>query len=318
MRLICPNCGAQYEVPEDVIPDEGRDVQCSNCGDTWFQSSARMLAQQALATPEAPAGDEGEAAPPPHAEPPLPHGAEEMSSAASFVVAEETVSAGPDHVEDEDISAEPAPDVPEEPEAEAPEEKDAADEAPSAVETAANEPVKRRLDPDVSKVLREEAMREAALRSGREGLETQTEMGLDAPSDTESTRRARQAQDRMARMRGETLAAQPDGLHTPPSVEPGSRRGLLPDIEDINPGLAVGERNATRQASETKRPRKSSFSRGLLLMVVLMVAAILIYTHAPDIAERVPQADPYISAYVAWVDHGRIWLDAQAKALAAE
>lgn len=37
MRLTCPSCGAQYEVPDDVIPDEGRDVQCSNCGNTWFQ-----------------------------------------------------------------------------------------------------------------------------------------------------------------------------------------------------------------------------------------------------------------------------------------
>ncbi|ABG31225.1 hypothetical protein CEP88_17830 [Roseobacter denitrificans] len=37
MRLICPNCDAQYEVPEDVMPLDGRDVQCSNCGQTWFQ-----------------------------------------------------------------------------------------------------------------------------------------------------------------------------------------------------------------------------------------------------------------------------------------
>lgn len=37
MRLVCPNCGAQYEVSKDVIPDVGRDVQCSNCGHTWFQ-----------------------------------------------------------------------------------------------------------------------------------------------------------------------------------------------------------------------------------------------------------------------------------------
>ena len=37
MRLTCPNCGAQYEVPDEVIPVAGRDVQCSNCGDTWFQ-----------------------------------------------------------------------------------------------------------------------------------------------------------------------------------------------------------------------------------------------------------------------------------------
>ena len=40
MRLICPKCGAQYEVPRDAIPQEGRDVQCSGCGHTWFQSQA--------------------------------------------------------------------------------------------------------------------------------------------------------------------------------------------------------------------------------------------------------------------------------------
>ena len=40
MRLTCPNCGAQYEVGEDVIPESGRDVQCSSCGNTWFQKSA--------------------------------------------------------------------------------------------------------------------------------------------------------------------------------------------------------------------------------------------------------------------------------------
>lgn len=40
MRITCPNCGAQYEVPDEVIPAEGRDVQCSNCGDTWFQTQS--------------------------------------------------------------------------------------------------------------------------------------------------------------------------------------------------------------------------------------------------------------------------------------
>ncbi|MGV6850375.1 MAG: zinc-ribbon domain-containing protein [Marinibacterium sp.] len=38
MRITCPNCGAQYEVPDEVIPQDGRDVQCSNCGMTWFQA----------------------------------------------------------------------------------------------------------------------------------------------------------------------------------------------------------------------------------------------------------------------------------------
>ncbi|PYE84670.1 zinc-ribbon domain-containing protein [Pseudoroseicyclus aestuarii] len=37
MRLICPTCGAQYEVPRDAIPPEGRDVECSNCGAVWLE-----------------------------------------------------------------------------------------------------------------------------------------------------------------------------------------------------------------------------------------------------------------------------------------
>jgi len=39
MRLVCPNCDAEYEVAEKDIPSSGRDVQCSNCGTLWFQQS---------------------------------------------------------------------------------------------------------------------------------------------------------------------------------------------------------------------------------------------------------------------------------------
>lgn len=37
MRLTCPNCSAEYEVDAQAIPPAGRDVQCSNCGHSWFQ-----------------------------------------------------------------------------------------------------------------------------------------------------------------------------------------------------------------------------------------------------------------------------------------
>ena len=37
MKLICPKCQAQYEIPDVAIPDTGRDVQCANCNETWFQ-----------------------------------------------------------------------------------------------------------------------------------------------------------------------------------------------------------------------------------------------------------------------------------------
>lgn len=59
MRLTCPKCGAQYEVDEAVIPEEGRDVQCSNCNHIWFQDSPALAARDPLAAfamPRAAAG----------------------------------------------------------------------------------------------------------------------------------------------------------------------------------------------------------------------------------------------------------------------
>ena len=52
MRLVCPNCGARYEVPEQNIPASGRDVQCSACSMTWFQAPANFEKSQAGAAEE--------------------------------------------------------------------------------------------------------------------------------------------------------------------------------------------------------------------------------------------------------------------------
>lgn len=46
MRLICPNCDAQYEVDDNAIPKDGRDVQCSSCQQTWFQKPSAQLKQE--------------------------------------------------------------------------------------------------------------------------------------------------------------------------------------------------------------------------------------------------------------------------------
>ena len=37
MRLICTECNAQYEIDAALLPDAGREVQCSSCGHVWFQ-----------------------------------------------------------------------------------------------------------------------------------------------------------------------------------------------------------------------------------------------------------------------------------------
>ncbi len=53
MRLVCPNCDAEYEVDDSLVPAEGRDVQCSNCTTTWFQPGPEP--HDDTAKPDAPA-----------------------------------------------------------------------------------------------------------------------------------------------------------------------------------------------------------------------------------------------------------------------
>jgi len=59
MRLVCPNCDAEYEVDAAAIPSAGRDVQCSNCGTSWFQPSpaAEAAAAEEAALFDAPAAE---------------------------------------------------------------------------------------------------------------------------------------------------------------------------------------------------------------------------------------------------------------------
>lgn len=61
MRLTCPNCKAQYEVEESVVPPEGRDVQCSSCGTTWFQYPASVALD--MRAHDLDDDDDGDAAP---------------------------------------------------------------------------------------------------------------------------------------------------------------------------------------------------------------------------------------------------------------
>ena len=65
MRLTCPNCNAQYEVDDKVIPDGGRDVQCSACANTWFQYPMEVALQMRAAELE---DDDDEDQPPPRTE----------------------------------------------------------------------------------------------------------------------------------------------------------------------------------------------------------------------------------------------------------
>lgn len=48
MRLTCPNCGAEYQVPDGVIPPGGKHVQCSACHTRWFMHGPLLSEDQIL------------------------------------------------------------------------------------------------------------------------------------------------------------------------------------------------------------------------------------------------------------------------------
>ena len=272
MRLTCPNCGAQYEVPDEVIPTEGRDVQCSNCGNTWYQAhqDQQTEAEQEGDTDLTPTQDAPEAV--------------------------------------EHLDAEPEPTPEPEPDFEY---EDAYDDADAPEEALASRHG-RELDPAVSEILRQEAEHEANLRSSGGGLESQPDLGLDDLTE-DSEHRAREARDRMARMRGQD---QLTAKEVDPAVGADSRRGLLPDIEEINSSLrasgdgVVSNASAANQA-ELAPPQRSGFARGFMLSLLLVVVLVLIYANAPQIAQAVPAVDPALNAFVGGVDSLRSWLDAQ-------
>ena len=246
MRLTCPNCDAQYEVPNEVIPSEGRDVQCSNCGDTWFQT----------------------------------------------------------HVESAD-PIEVAPELPTNPAA--------SDEEPSQEPVPQPVPVQSALESSVKDILREEAELEAQIRADETGntLESQPDLGLDDLAD-ETERGNKDAQDRMARIRGAEPEAETTAKADPINA-PDSRRGMLPDIEEINSTLHANsdEPDATTAVGPAlvKAKPKSNFARGFAVAIVIAIAMATVYANAPRIAQRFPQADPALNSYVAGVENLRLWID---------
>ncbi len=299
MRLICPSCGAQYEVDESVIPDGGRDVQCSNCGHAWFQRSAGQLRSEAEEA-EARAGDMAGRA-----------GASATEAAAADIAADVAEEAAPE-------PSAPWADHDEEPAAPENEPAGAMPEWPEAAEEPAEEPTgprpRRTLDDAVRNVLREEAERETRARQAEgEPIESQPDLGLAAGIATGAAGSAAEP-DRAAKIGGDAQDFDEDAL-----VPRAARRELLPDIEEINSTLrATSERGneaAAYDAPETRARRRSGFRMGFSTAILAAVVLLAIYVLAPVVARSVPALEPALSSYVGAVDAGRLWLDGRMRSL---
>ena len=221
MRLVCPVCGAQYEVDAGMIPAEGRDVQCSACGKVWLATPGRTAGAQPEtrpepraervpgAKPEAAAGD-GPAAGAPAAQEAW-RGAQTASETEAGPVAEaapgaEAASAG---AGEEGRTAEPAmatgsagkpvsgkeaetgSDSPAFAKGAPVSEAARADAPPGAGEMPPEEPMqpaRRTVTPAIADILRAEAKRERAARAAeaQAALERQDEFPLTAPEGAAS------------------------------------------------------------------------------------------------------------------------------------
>ncbi|MEJ6478126.1 MAG: zinc-ribbon domain-containing protein [Octadecabacter sp.] len=273
MRLICPNCGAQYEVADDVIPNAGRDVQCSNCGHTWFEHPGASEA-----------AEEGIELPPPPAAPPQRDVEEEHDPVAD------------PEPEEEPQSADAAP-LHEEP---APQE--------THTETQAPHPERRTIDPDVAGILREEADREEAARAAeaRPDLETQPDLGIDdAPSAQDQ--RDDESRRRMARLRGRS------GAIAASSAAASRRELLPDIEEINSTLRSSTEREGSGHQTEavavSGRQRKRGFRFGFWLIVLIAAALTAVYVFEPQISAAVPQIKEQLASFVVMVDNARLWLD---------
>ena len=274
MRLICPNCDAQYEVDDAAIPPTGRDVQCSSCGHAWFQMHADSVPDPKPGVSAAPADPTG---------PDL--------SAAMW--SDPGVNTKDDLTDDEAPADEGPPPVP-----------------PGRQEDAG--PRRRGLDDTVLAVLREEAAREAAVRrtEAPPAIEMQTDLGL-APPPPPLPASVLAARERFADL---SVSPEEMSSHDESAMRPASRRELLPDIEEINSTLRAssvprGDDSDAGAQTYVEADRRG-FRSGLILMILIAVLLWSAYVMAPQIVAAVPASESVMQAYVEGVDRARLVVDA--------
>lgn len=272
MRLICPNCDAQYEVDDAVIPEGGRDVQCSNCAHTWFQASAAMLA----------GGETGPA-----------HNSVELDEDYEDAEPEDvlpTLDVNPAEVSAQDTGLQ------------------SKFEPESSKPAATNEVRRRTLDDAVLSVLREEAERETKARIAEGGvIETQADLGLAQVGSAIAVEKAAPPSDRPRVSEPEepveALVSRATRRELLPDIE---------EINStLRATSERGNEAAAMDAPETLRQKRNGFRRGFMTSLAVMVLLLLPYLLAEPLATRFPSTAPALMQYSKGIESLRRWMDEQ-------
>ncbi|WP_068114300.1 zinc-ribbon domain-containing protein [Tropicimonas marinistellae] len=327
MRLICPNCGAQYAVDDRVIPETGRDVQCSNCGNSWFQKHPDFDPELSEELSWESPGAAPVAAPqsPPKPDP-VPDAVDEEDTVRA-VESSESDATDVEGIADDISDEEPAGASPglaaesDMPVASGPTDDSQVGgdaEAPSALARDAEPdlagmgmPRRQQVDESVLSVLREEAEREQDARRAESGLpEFQPDLGVPTPDHAAKRGTADYA----------VAGADVEEAGQPPEDDPqlqkvlrsSSRRERLPDVEQITSTLEPGDAETVPVRADDPRMRqrrRRGMRIGLGVAFLIFGFAALVYTRSERIVAAVPETADSLASYVASVDAGRFWLD---------
>jgi predicted Zn finger-like uncharacterized protein len=316
MRLICPSCGAQYEVDADLIPEAGRDVQCSACGHTWFEEPGASAAFEEGTEPVAVTEAEPEVSeepatladvpPPPVA--PVRSPRRTVTPEIAEILREEAerekaarlaeAQAGLERQEelflddiavpvDRRVASAPVTGADDPPESDGQPPQDAGP-PPGGETPRAEEPEARSEADPVAAAVTAAMAQEAEMPA--EVAVAAAPAALDVPA---------------AAIR----PAEPPPVQPAPVAAP-ARRDRLPDIEEINSTLRpAGERSHSSADGETEAASGRGFRMGFSLVLLIAAALALIYVYAPRIIAAAPATAPVVEPYANAVDSARLWLD---------
>ncbi|NOX73326.1 MAG: hypothetical protein GXP03_06810 [Alphaproteobacteria bacterium] len=275
MRLVCPNCAAQYEVDASAIPEDGRDVQCANCGNTWFQPPEAGEPEEAVAPVVEPDDlddlDEEQDGDEPVQDPPLtrPPATPVDQSVLDILRQEAELDATTRQAEPE-TEPEPVP----EPEPEPAE--------PSLAERAAQNRLSARRDRDMR-------VNPAPPAEAGYGEVTPEPEYAPAPQRAQAPEQALEP--------GDLGLPDVDALNS--TLRPADDKG----------------RAREEKRGRAKKPGKRGNSFGFYLAVLIFLVLLAAYALRAQIIDAVPASEPYLIQYAVLVDAARVQVESGMLAL---
>src|SRR6056300_572816 len=331
MRLTCPNCTAQYQVPADAIPENGRDVQCSACEHTWFQSGAPDDMTLATAIPVTVPSVSAPSVPDVTPTPDQAVSPEKSdTSATSETMAdnsdfEQHLSESLDHSEPAAQDADdPMPMAPQPSQSQQPADALDGDDDDGAIKPKLP---KRELDPQVANVLREEAEREKRARLAAQSQtqsQTRDEMSLTSAQDdtadyisdidpqttiehddTELDDIAVSTEPKRKKIYPPNLDDLDDLYNQTADSADQAISDTLPDPDDLKSSLhdsgddvtILGAADPAEGAKE-----KSNRRSGFILAFIVLAAGFWLYSNAAAVAQAIPQTKTALQIFVLSVD----------------